>query len=69
MSPRILLTIDEAAEAVGQSARTIERAIRATDPASYPPPLNAKRLGSAPNARKAILLAELQRWAESLPDA
>lgn len=63
---RVLLTVAEAAEATGCSQDTIRRAIRATDPQTFPPPLDAK-LGA--KGRYLILPAALEAWAESLKDA
>lgn len=67
---RIAYDIRQAAEQVSVSIDTIRRAIRATDPATYPPPLKAKRTGSSekkPAYR--ILHADLEAWASSLKDA
>lgn len=69
MTSRILYDLDTAAEMVSQSVKTLRRAIQATDPASFPPPLKAKRQGKAKNAAYGITHAALTEWAESLPDA
>lgn len=66
---RIAYDLDSAAEQVSESTKTLRRAIQSTDPSSYPPPLKAKRKGTAKNAAYAILHADLMAWAESLPDA
>lgn len=63
---KILLTVTEAAELVPWSVDVIRRAIRATDPAAFPPPLKAKR---GPRGQHVIRPADLESWAESLPDA
>ena len=63
---RILLTVADAAEVANTSEDTLRKAIRATDPASFPPPLRAKR---GAKGRYLILPADLQEWAESLEDA
>ncbi len=65
----LALSIAAAAKAVGQSPDTIKRAIRATDPDTFPPPLRAKRAGRAANAAYLIPVTELERWVASLPDA
>lgn len=69
MSPRILYDLDTAAEMVSQSVKTLRRAIQATDPAAFPPPLKAKRQGKAKNAAYGITHTALMEWADSLPDA
>lgn len=66
---RILYTIEDAAEQVSQSVKTLRRAIHATDSRLFPPPLRAKRLGTKTNSEYRILHADLVAWAESLPDA
>lgn len=75
MSEPISYKLKDAAAACGQSVDTIKRAIAATDPKSFPPPLKAKRAGSPirdgqrTNAHIVILRSELLRWLESFPDA
>ena len=64
MTGPLLLTIPQAATAAGVSADTIRRAIKATDPAEFPPPLPAKLLGK----RYGIRAIDLERWVNSLPD-
>lgn len=67
---RIAYDIKQAAEQVSVSVDTIRRAIRATDPNAYPPPLPAKRMGSSdrkPSYR--ISHPALMAWFNSLPDA
>ncbi len=66
---KLAYSISEAAESSGQSMDTIKRALRATDPKVFPPPLRAKRAGAATNSKRLILATELQRWLDSLPDA
>lgn len=66
MTARVLLTVTEAAESVGCAVGTIRKAIRATDPNTFPPPLKAK-LGS--RGQHLIRPADLDAWADSLPDA
>lgn len=63
---RVLLTVAEAAEVSNTSADTLRKAIRATEPNAFPPPLRAKR---GAKGRYLILPADLQEWAESLEDA
>ena len=50
----VAYTIDQAAAAVGMSRQTIKRAIQATDPRTFPPPLRAKRAGTSPKAKYLI---------------
>lgn len=70
MSDKILYSIEDAAEKVSQSPKTLRRAIAATDPRAFPPPLvGAKRQGTAPNAAYLIPHDALIAWAKSLPDA
>jgi hypothetical protein len=65
MTVRLAYSVAEAAEAVSMSIDTIRRAMKATDPAAFPPPLRAKR-----TPKKTLILAqELDRWVDSLPDA
>lgn len=66
---RILYSLEDAAAQVSQSVKTLRRAIASTDPASFPPPLNAKRQGDRPNAPYQILHDDLVAWARSLKDA
>lgn len=67
------MSLPEAAEEVGVSVDTLRRAIHATDPAQFPPPLAAKRMtkrGSTDrNAPYRIPASALQAWIDSLPDA
>ena len=74
MSDKLAYTIDEAAEAVSVSVSTIRRAIKATDPRAFPPPLSAKRLGAKstdkePRGDYRITRSALTAWVESLQDA
>lgn len=62
---RIAYSLKAAAEQVEQSEDTLRKAIKTTDPTSFPPPLKAKRDGK----KYLVLHSELVRWAESLPDA
>lgn len=66
---KIAYKIDEAAEQVSVSPDTIRRAIKATKPDAYPPPLKAKNAGSDKKPSYRILHAELMAWADSLADA
>jgi hypothetical protein len=66
---RIAYDIKQAAEQVSVSVDTIRRAIRATDPGAYPPPLKAKQTGSDKKPAYRILHADLEAWASSLKDA
>jgi DNA-binding MurR/RpiR family transcriptional regulator len=66
---KILYTIPQAAEQVGVSPATISRAIKATDPNAYPPPLQAKNAGSDKKKSYRIEHRALEAWADSLKDA
>lgn len=66
---KVAYTIPEAAEQVSVSIDTLRRAIRATDPATYPPPLKAKRTGSLKKPSYRISHTELMAWFNSLADA
>lgn len=59
-------TLEELAEVTPWSVSTFRRALKATNPREFPPPLTAKRDSKG---KQAILHTELQRWLESLPDA
>lgn len=68
---KIAYTIDEAAEEASVSTSTIRRAINATDPTAFPPPLRAKRTGGK-DAKKfeyRILHTALEAWVHSWRDA
>ncbi|MGG5258805.1 helix-turn-helix transcriptional regulator [Phycicoccus avicenniae] len=62
--PRMALTVREAAQAVGVSPSTILKAIKATNPREYPPPLKAGRHG--PTGRYSVRPADLEEWVKSL---
>lgn len=64
MTARLAYSVPEAAEAVGVSESTIRRAIAATDPAKYPPPLDAGRHG--PAGKYVIAAGDLKSWVQSL---
>lgn len=66
---KILYTTQEAAEQVSVGHATIMRAIKATDPNAYPPPLKAKNAGSDKKRSYRIEHAALLAWADSLKDA
>lgn len=66
LTERFALTVREAADLTPFSADTLERAIKATDPASFPPPLRAKRDS---RGRRIVLARDLSAWLDSLPDA
>ena len=61
--------LPDAAQVSGLSIDTLKRAIRATDPKAWPPPLRAKKGGHAQNAQIVILHADLMAWLASFPDA
>ena len=62
---RLVYSLAEAAAQVSHNEATLRRAIRSTDPNTFPPPLRAKRNGR----RFLILHDDLVAWAASLPDA
>ncbi|MGN6127584.1 MAG: hypothetical protein ACTHON_13550 [Humibacter sp.] len=62
---RIAVGINEAVRLIGVSPRIVRRAIRTSDPTSYPPPLRAKWMGR----KYSIRVADLIEWWESLEDA
>ena len=66
---RLLYTLSEAAEQVSVSVPTLRRAIAATNPDAYPPPLRAKNAGSPKKPSYRIFHDELMAWAKSLKDA
>lgn len=66
---KIAYKIDEAAEQVGVSSDTIRRAIRATKPGTFPPPLRAKNFGTEKKPSFRILHDVLIAWANSMKDA
>ena len=69
MSAKIAYKIPEAAEVVSVSTATIRRAIKATDPTAFPPPLRAKNIGSDERPDYRILHHALEAWAASFKDA
>lgn len=62
---RISYNAVEAAAAAGVSVQTIRKALRATDPASYPPPLRSRGRHGV-GGRWAIDPADLTDWRDSL---
>ena len=66
---RIAYDLKQAAEQVSVSIDTIRRAIRATDPNAYPPPLRAKRTGSEKKPSYRVSHTNLMAWYDSLKDA
>ena len=60
------LTAQEAAELTPWTVHVIRRAVNATDPNTFPPPLKAKR---GPRGQHVILRRDLDAWLDSLPDA
>ena len=66
---KIAYTLPEAAEQVSVSVQTLRRAIAATDPNAYPPPLEAKNAGSEKKPSYRIAHVRLMAWFDSLKDA
>lgn len=65
----IVLPLKDAAEAVGLSADTLRKAIKATDPNAFPPPLRAKKAGHHEKAGYYIAADDLREWFARWPDA
>ena len=63
---KIAYTVHEAAELTPWSHDVIRKAIRATDPTAFPPPLKAKR---GPRGQYIIRPADLEAWLDSFEDA
>lgn len=68
-APVQLYRLKAASEATGISVDILRKAIHATDPESFPPPLRAKRIGTEAKFVYAIPAHELTRWVNQLPDA
>jgi hypothetical protein len=66
---KLAYSVAEAAAAAGVSAALIRQALNTSDPQAFPPPLVAKRLGDAKNARRLIFADDLKSWLASFPDA
>jgi hypothetical protein len=64
-----VLTMADAVAYTRQSESTIKRALKATDPASFPPPLRAKKKGTHPKAPLQFFRTELDAWLQKFPDA
>lgn len=62
LSGRISLTLEEAATAVGFSAKTLRGAIATGN-------LIAHRATDAPNSKHVVLVDDLRAWVENLPVA
>lgn len=60
------MSLAEAAAETPFSVKTLRKAIQTTDPASFPPPLRAKR-----GARGSYVITDdaLREWIDDLPDA
>lgn len=61
--------LKEAAAATGVSVDLIRKALRTTDPAAWPPPLTARRIGNAANAPLVIEADVLREWVARFPEA
>lgn len=68
-TPKIAYTLAEAAEATSLSFDTIKRAVKATDPRTFPPPLPSYRAGSSGNAKHLVRAEDLDAWVASFPRA
>jgi hypothetical protein len=66
--PKVAYTVAEAAAAAGLDVLDIRRALRATDPGAWPPPLRGKKAGAGDDAQALIPAGALHEWIESLPD-
>ena len=62
-------TLEQAAAAAAFSVDTMRKAIKATDPQAFPPPLRAKRGGTEKKPSYRVLASDLDAWLDSLPDA
>lgn len=69
MSTLVSVDLAGAARITGISVSQLRRAIKATDPTAFPPPLKAKRSGSGKSAKQLILVSDLEAWVASFPDA
>lgn len=69
MSTPVAVDLAGAARLTGVSVSQLRRAIKATDPTAFPPPLRAKRAGSGPSAKHLIRVVDLESWIASFPDA
>jgi hypothetical protein len=61
--------VNEAAVQANVSKDLIRRGIASTNPRAFPPPLKAKKVGQASNARIIILATDLAAWLANFPDA
>lgn len=66
---KLAYSLREAADQTPYSVDTLRRAIAATDPKTFPPPLKAKRGGSERKPVYTIRHVDLVAWLDSLPDA
>lgn len=69
MSTPVAVDLAGAARLTGVSVSQLRRAIKATDPTAFPPPLRAKRAGSGPSAKHLIRVVDLEAWISLFPDA
>ena len=65
----VAVDLAKAAAMTGVSQNTIRRAVKATDPNSFPPPLRARKVGNGPSAKLLFTTGDLAAWVESFPDA
>lgn len=63
---KALMSLEEAASETPFSVKTLRRAVRATQPDEFPPPLRAK---AASRGAYVIRDVDLREWIDSLPDA
>lgn len=66
---KLAYSIPDAAAECSVSEAVVRRALKATDPQGFPPPLRAKRVGNGKSAKHLIGDVELRRWFSSFPDA
>ncbi|GGL27443.1 hypothetical protein H9L10_03705 [Phycicoccus endophyticus] len=63
---KAVMSLQDVAAQTPWSVDTIRRAVRATDPDSFPPPLKAKR---GPKGSYVIREQDFREWIDGLPDA
>ena len=66
MTLKKLMSIDDVAEQTPWGRDTIRKAIRSTDPSSFPPPLKAKQ---GPRGQYVVRREDFEAWVDGLVDA